>query len=163
MARFPKKTGKSDFALFVAFRARLRSTTAFDSLERAVPTRFLRFLFLLFLAAFGLPAAADVLVVTDSRHPVRTIPGARAIELDLPARIEAELSAKLPVDPGQALSLARRRVADRDLQGRLRQAYKGGIEARSLKVGKVPAVVLDRRYVVYGDPDVFRAVARIEQ
>ncbi|NQB78478.1 DUF1525 domain-containing protein, partial [Pseudomonas aeruginosa] len=26
---------------------------------------------------------------------------------------------------------------------------------------KIPAVVVDRRYVVYGEPDVSRAVARI--
>ena len=128
-----------------------------------MPTRFLRFLPLLFLPAFGLPAAADVLAVTDSRHPLRAIPGARVVELDSPARIEAELSAKLPADPGQASSLARQRVSDRHLQGRLRQAYRGVIEARSLKVAKVPAVVVDRRYVVYGEPDVFRAVVRIEQ
>jgi len=27
---------------------------------------------------------------------------------------------------------------------------------------KIPAVVVDRRYVVYGEPDVPRAVARID-
>ncbi|ENJ2046957.1 DUF1525 domain-containing protein, partial [Pseudomonas aeruginosa] len=27
----------------------------------------------------------------------------------------------------------------------------------------IPAVVVDKRYVVYGEPDVARAVARIEQ
>ena len=53
-------------------------------------------------------SAADVLVVTDSRHPVQSASGARVIELDL------------------------------------------------------PAVVVDRRYVVYGETDVARAVARIE-
>jgi integrating conjugative element protein (TIGR03757 family) len=128
-----------------------------------MPTRFLRFLPLLFLAAFGLPAAAEVLAVTDSRHLLRTLPGARVVELDSPARIEAALSANLPADPGQALSLARRRVTDRDLQGRLRRAYQGVIEARNLKLIKIPAVVVDRRYVVYGEADVARAVARIAQ
>ena len=38
-------------------------------------------------------SAADVLVVTDSRHPVQSASGARVIELDLPERIEAELAA----------------------------------------------------------------------
>ena len=37
-------------------------------------------------------SAADVLVVTDSRHPVQSASGARVIELDLPERIEAELA-----------------------------------------------------------------------
>jgi len=31
-----------------------------------------------------------------------------------------------------------------------------------LGLAKVPAVVVDRRYVVYGETDVARAVARIE-
>ncbi len=35
--------------------------------------------------------AADVLVVTDSRHPVKTMGGERLIELDEAHRIEAEL------------------------------------------------------------------------
>ena len=127
-----------------------------------MPPLSLRFLSFLFLIAFALPAAAEVLAVTDSRHPLRTLSGARVIELDSPARIEAELSSGLPADPGQALSLARRRVGDRGLQRRLRQAYRGVAEARQLRIAKVPAVVVDRRYVVYGEPDVFRAVARID-
>ena len=49
-------------------------------------------------------SAADVLVVTDSRHPVQSASGARVIELDLPERIEAELAAGLPADPGRARS-----------------------------------------------------------
>ena len=69
----PQKTGKPDFALFLAFRARLRSTTVFDSVERAMPTPLPRFLAVLWLAVWALPAAAGVLAVTDSRHPLRTI------------------------------------------------------------------------------------------
>ena len=54
------------------------------------------------LAVFS-PAtfAANVVVVTDSRHPVKTMGGERLIELDEPARVEAELSAQLPTDPEQ--------------------------------------------------------------
>jgi integrating conjugative element protein (TIGR03757 family) len=36
-------------------------------------------------------------------------------------------------------------------------------DAWGLGVAKVPAVVVDRRYVVYGQPDAARALARIEQ
>ena len=32
---------------------------------------------------------------------------------------------------------------------------------KGLGIAKIPAVVVDRRYVVYGEPDVSRAVARI--
>ncbi|MDR0578730.1 MAG: TIGR03757 family integrating conjugative element protein [Candidatus Accumulibacter sp.] len=127
-----------------------------------MPTRFSRFLSVLFLMACSLSAVAEVLVVTDSRHPVQGIPDARLIELDRAARIEAELSAKLPADPERAAYAARQRVQDPELQRRLQSAYQGIAEARSLNLAKVPAVVVDRRYVVYGDPDVSRAVARIE-
>ncbi|MDR2450362.1 MAG: TIGR03757 family integrating conjugative element protein [Candidatus Accumulibacter sp.] len=127
-----------------------------------MPTLPFRFLSVLFLAAFSSFAAADVLVVTDRAHPVQASPGARVIELDLPARIEMALSSGLPSDPGRAEEIARQRVRDRELQRRLFVAWQGLAEARSLSVTKVPAVVVDRRYVVYGETDVSRALARIE-
>lgn len=54
------------------------------------------------LAVFSPVAfAADVLVVTDSHHPVKTMGGERLIELDEARRIEAELSAELPAAPNR--------------------------------------------------------------
>ena len=35
--------------------------------------------------------------------------------------------------------------------------------AWSLGIAKIPAVVVDRRYVVYGEANVARALARIEE
>ena len=118
------------------------------------------------LAVFS-PAtfAADVLVVTDSRNPVKTMGGERLIELDEAPRIEAELSANLPTDPDQATALVKRRLTQggTDLQRRIATAYQGVTDAWSLGITAVPAVVVDQRYVVYGEPDVARAIARIEQ
>ncbi|EWC52585.1 hypothetical protein XAR_0021 [Xanthomonas citri pv. glycines str. 8ra] len=109
--------------------------------------------------------ATDVLVITDSRHPVRTMGGERLIELDEAPRIEAELSAALPADPDQATAIARRRLnqGGADLQHRIASAYQGVTDAWRLGITSIPAVVVDRRYVVYGEPDVARAIARIEQ
>lgn len=108
--------------------------------------------------------AAEVLVVTDSRHPVQAPAGVRVIELDQPAHIEAELTARLPADPAQAEALVRQRLLDGgvDLQRRIGQAYQGVADAWGLGIVKIPAVVVDRRYVVYGEPDVAHAVARID-
>lgn len=108
--------------------------------------------------------AADVLVVTDSRHSMQPIAGARVIELDLPERIEAELAAGLPNDPSRATAFVQQRLRDggQALQRRIGSAYQGVADAWGLGIAKVPAVVVDRRYVVYGEPDVARAVARIE-
>ncbi|HBP4889993.1 TPA: TIGR03757 family integrating conjugative element protein [Pseudomonas aeruginosa] len=125
--------------------------------------------------AFALPAslaiisaaafAADVLVVTDSHHPVKTMGGERLIELDEAHRIEAELSAELPANPEQATAIVKRRLGSggADIQRRLASAYQGVADAWSLGITSIPAVVVDQRYVVYGEPDVARAVARIEQ
>ena len=109
-------------------------------------------------------SAADVLVVTDSRHPVQSAAGARVVELDLPERIEAELAAGLPNEPSRAAALVQQRLRDggQALQRRIGSAYQGVADAWGLGIAKVPAVVVDRRYVVYGEPDVARAVARID-
>ncbi|WP_132978748.1 TIGR03757 family integrating conjugative element protein [Pigmentiphaga sp. D-2] len=109
--------------------------------------------------------AADVVVVTDGHHPVKTMGGERLIELDEAPRIEAELSANLPTDPDQATALVKRRLPQggTDLQRRIATAYQGVTDAWSLGITAVPAVVVDQRYVVYGEPDVARAIARIEQ
>jgi len=116
------------------------------------------------MALFSPLAVADVLVVTDSRHPIQTIGGERVIELDQPARIEAELSAGLPADPGQAEAIVQQRLREGKvtLQHRIGRAYQGVADAWGLGITKIPAVVVDRRYVVYGEPDVARAVARID-
>ncbi len=118
------------------------------------------------LAVFS-PAtfAADVVVVTDSRHPVKNMGGERLIELGETPRIEAELSANLPADPERAAAIVRQRLKQggTDLQRRIGTAYQGVTDAWSLGVTTIPAVVVDQRFVVYGEPDVARAVARIEQ
>jgi len=109
-------------------------------------------------------AAAEVLVITDSGHPVQVAAGTRVIELDLPARIEAELAAGLPTDPTQAAAIVQQRLREggQDLQRRLGRAYQDVAQAWGMGITKVPAVVVDRRYVVYGEPDVAHAAARIE-
>lgn len=118
------------------------------------------------LAVFS-PAsfAADVVIITDSRHPVRTMGGEQLIELDEAPRLEADLSAQLPADPEQAAAIVKRRINDggTGLQRRIASAYQGVTDAWSLGITSIPAVVVDQRYVVYGEPDVARAIARIEQ
>jgi integrating conjugative element protein (TIGR03757 family) len=48
------------------------------------------------------------------------------------------------------------------LQHRLTAAYQGVTDAWSLGITQIPAVIVDGRYVVYGVPDVNRAVALIK-
>lgn len=122
-------------------------------------------LWVVVLSVFSTAAtAAEVLAITDSGHPVQVAAGTRVIELDLPARIEAELAAGLPTDPTQAAAIVQQRLREggQDLQRRIGRAYQDVAQAWGLGITKVPAVVVDRRYVVYGEPDVARAAARIE-
>lgn len=108
--------------------------------------------------------AAEIWVITDQAHPV-TGDADRRILLDAPGRIEAELATGLPSDPNRAAAIVQQRLKQggAELQRRLAAAYQGVTDAWSLGITKVPAVIVDRRYVVYGEPDVARAVTRIEQ
>ncbi|MCY1365784.1 integrating conjugative element protein [compost metagenome] len=111
-----------------------------------------------------LAQAAEILVVTDRQHPVQIDGNARLIELDQPARIEAELGAHLPADPSRSAARVQHRLNSGGvaLQQRLGAAYQGLVDAWSLGVTTIPAVIVDHRYVVYGEPDVAKAVALIE-
>lgn len=109
-------------------------------------------------------SAANICVVTDGRHPVTHASGARVIELDAPSRLEDRFSAHLPADPAKATAIVRWRLRNGGaaLQQRFADAYQGVTYAWSLGITKVPAVVVDGRYVVYGVSDVNRAVSLIE-
>jgi integrating conjugative element protein (TIGR03757 family) len=116
------------------------------------------------LLATGTSAAAEVWVITDSQHPVTgTATPDRVIELDAPQRLEAQLSARLPTDPQQAAHLAQRRLAqsDQDWQQRLQHAYQDVVDAWTLGITRLPAVVVDRRYVVNGTSNLDQALERI--
>src|SRR3546814_12126099 len=62
-------------------------------------------------------AAADVLIVIDSRHLVQAPAGVRIIELDQATRIEVELAAPLPADPQQAAALVRQPSSEKRSEG----------------------------------------------
>ena len=107
--------------------------------------------------------AAEVWVIADHAHPVISPAGIRHIELDAADRILAKLNADLPADPKQAAEAATRRVQSSSaLYQQLRIAYQGVVDAWSLGVTTIPAVVLDRRYVVYGESNVEHALRLIQ-
>jgi integrating conjugative element protein (TIGR03757 family) len=108
--------------------------------------------------------ARDVLAITDQRHPVTAPTDVRVILLDAPTRLKSQLSADLPADPERAALIAKQRLAEGrgELQRRFRRAYQDVTEAWQLGVTKVPAVVVDRRYVIYGETNVEAAIARIQ-
>jgi integrating conjugative element protein (TIGR03757 family) len=111
-------------------------------------------------------AHAETWVITDQAHPVSAPTGVRIIRLDDQQRLEELLSRQLPADPRQAESTIQRYLespAGKRLQSDLVQAQQGITDAWSVGVEKIPAVVVDRRYVVYGEADVAKAVAQIDR
>ena len=118
------------------------------------------------LLAWGQTAVAGVEVFTIAGEPVVNVPSSAAVvELDAPARLDARLSQDLPADPSRAKRMLQSRMNDPERQRTLRdygQLYQGVARAWMLGIEKVPAVVVDSQYVVYGEPDVGRALEEIE-
>ncbi|MBL3624190.1 TIGR03757 family integrating conjugative element protein [Pseudomonas syringae pv. actinidiae] len=117
------------------------------------------------IAALIQPLAhAETWVITDRNHPVQVPSGARLILLDDSERLEAKLSEGLPADPQRAAAIMQQRLRSSDAQ-RLQQdlvaAQQNLVDAWTLGVTKIPAVVVDRRYVVYGETDVGSATRSI--
>ncbi|WP_052382599.1 TIGR03757 family integrating conjugative element protein [Pseudomonas oryzihabitans] len=111
-------------------------------------------------------ATAGVLAISDAAHPLLNSAGARVVLLDAPERLEQQLSEGLPADPRQAVAIMQQRMRSASAQqlGReLARAHQNVADAWSLGAVKLPAVVVDRQYVVYGQPDVAAAVASIER
>lgn len=119
---------------------------------------------LLALTAGADAQSADTTVFTTRTFPISAPANVAVVYLDDAGAIEARLSADLPSNLDQAQAAARHRLQDGGpaLQRKLSTAWQGVADAWSLGITTLPAVVVDRRYVVYGEPDVDKAVARIE-
>lgn len=135
--------------------------------ETLLNNSHLRCQYLLFLLLM-LPAIAlaETLVFTDNAHPVSTVAGTRVVLLDQQHHLETELSRDLPPDPQQAAAIIHARLnstSGKRLQSDLANAQQALSDAWSLGIAKVPAVVVDRRYVVYSEPDVAKALESINR
>lgn len=122
----------------------------------------------LLLSLLMLPAAAlaEALVYTNKAHLVTTATDARIVLLDQQHHLETELSRALPPDPQQAAAIIHARLnspSGKRLQSDLAKAQQALTDAWSMGIEKIPAVVVDRRYVVYGEPDVTKALDLINR
>ncbi|HCE5828625.1 TPA: TIGR03757 family integrating conjugative element protein [Pseudomonas aeruginosa] len=109
-------------------------------------------------------SAAEVTVFTDRSVMLKSAGNANVVHLDAAQEIEVSLAADLPADPHRAQAIVQERLKQGGtrLQRDLASAWQGVADAWSLSIATVPAVVVDRRYVIYGEPNVARAVTRIE-
>lgn len=109
-------------------------------------------------------ATADVLAISNAAHPLTNSAGSRVVLLDTPERLEHQLYEGLPADPRQAVAIMQQQMRSASAQQPVRdlaKAHQDVADAWSLSVAKLPAVVMDRQYVVCGQPDVAAAVASI--
>lgn len=128
--------------------------------------RFFYRLFVLLALCFSAIAvhAQEVIVITDQRYPVVNVPDhARIIELDAAEQYQKEISQNLPNDPEQAAQIVQKRVEEggQMMQNTMREVLQGAVDAWSMGVTKIPAVIVDQRYVVYGQADVELALQKI--
>ena len=122
----------------------------------------------LLLVLLMLPAAAlaEALVYTDKAHTVSAAIDARVVLLDRQHHLETDLSRDLPPDPQLAAAIIHGRLSSpsgKRLQSDLTKAQQDITDAWSMGIEKIPAVVVDRRYVVYGEPDVAKALDLINR
>lgn len=126
-----------------------------------------RVAFLILVAATQVPLAnAETWIITDRNHPVQAPAHVRVIRLDESERLEAKLSEGLPANQQQAVAIMQQRLKSNDaqrFQRDLASAQQNLVDAWSIGVTKVPAVVVDRTFVVYGEPDAIAAEYRIAQ
>lgn len=123
-------------------------------------------LLIISLLLCSLNAYASVTIVTDSVHPLHNIPNeARIIMLDDCIELHSTLSNNLPNDPVQAEQLVKARltVIGDSYQQSIQHALQDALEAYQLGVTKIPAVIQDNRYMVYGELDVSVALQLIEE
>lgn len=104
-------------------------------------------------------------VFTTAGDPVTHVPeGVAVIELDAPARLDAEISQGLSADLETARSSMRERMQSPEWQGvmqRYGDLHTGVTRAWLLRVETLPAVVVDGQYVIYGQHNVEAAVQDI--
>lgn len=107
---------------------------------------------------------AETWFITDGNQQPNIPAYVRLILLDAQQNLENLLSHELPAEPSQAPATIQHYLsstAGKRLQNDLVQAQQGIADAWGLGIEKIPAVVVDRRYVIYGEADVAKAVEQI--
>lgn len=118
---------------------------------------------LLFLIGtlISLTGQANVLIFTDQEHPVINAGDYPVIYLDAPSKIAESLSLDLSSNPTEAAKQANSRIQDPVMQQQLMHSYLQVVKAWQLGITKIPAIVVDDKYVVYGQADIQQALQQI--
>lgn len=113
-----------------------------------------------FLMSSHVASAQDVIEVFKlSSQVVRSVPGAKIYEVDALQLMADSLSGGLPPSPELARAAVMERFEKMNEKDKERLQYAARVVGQAAHYGvrKVPAIVFDRRAVVYGMTDVGRA------
>lgn len=101
-------------------------------------------------------------VFTLAGMPPTNVPDhAIFVELDEAGRLDALISENLPDDPQRAMAYMQTLMRSDQWQHltlQLKHAYTGLARAKQLGIDKVPAVVIDSQYVIYGVTNIEEAL-----
>ncbi|EBL8291855.1 TIGR03757 family integrating conjugative element protein [Salmonella enterica] len=128
-----------------------------------------RYLFFLlpFLFSTAPVALARTVIYTTEHYPVANPePGVLVQTLENVQMLEQSLFPSLSSDPALAQQQIKQRMQKSDWQeqeARLTSAYQVLTDAYTLGIEKVPAVVFDGRYVVYGTTDIRLAEKKLNE
>lgn len=111
--------------------------------------------------AVGRTSSAIPWVITDSTHPIEPTNEIRLILIDQLSALEDELSSRLPSSPAVAEAMFGERMTAQ-MSAKIENAHQDIFDTWRLGVTKIPAVVADGKYVVYGDSNVERALTKIQ-
>lgn len=115
----------------------------------------------------GQPTTVEVFANMATLVPVPSAPAyqLQVYRLDAMTLIEEQLSQGLPAVEAQALSVLQRMESEirRKYQAQIINASNGMTLAIHYRLDRLPAVVIDRKAVIYGVPDVERALAIYQQ
>lgn len=129
--------------------------------ETITPIKSYHLILLALLGVFmHLVSYAETFIFTDQAHPMINTGKYPVYYLDAPTQLESQLSEGLPNDPLDAKQRALQRIQNNEIQQQLLTSYLPVVKAWQLGVTKVPAVVKGH-YVVYGQPDVQKALQQI--
>ncbi|QPO21996.1 TIGR03757 family integrating conjugative element protein [Pseudomonas sp. Y39-6] len=105
-------------------------------------------------------SAAVPWVITDSAPAIEATNEIRLILIDQLSALEDEVSSGLPSSPDAAEAMFGERMTAQ-MSAKIENAHQDIVDTWSLGVTKIPAVVADGKYVIYGDSNVERALTKI--
>ncbi|HEN3291963.1 TPA: TIGR03757 family integrating conjugative element protein [Yersinia enterocolitica] len=125
------------------------------------------FILLISLTSLGIAETKETIIFTNNDNLLSDIPVSTTIyNLDAPADLVSKAFGTLSSESEIAKKHSQKIMSSKNWQQQdaaLRESLKGVIKAWSLGIEKVPAIVMEGRFVVYGTTNVELAREKLKQ